>query len=87
MKRARLGGWTTEMEADWELVTQSARSAGQTRADGANVFLLRCAELLNRQQEERPANISLPDQQWVTQSLCGQLGFCVRVCVCARVYV
>lgn len=45
-------------EADWELVTPSPRSAGQTGADRANVFLLRCAELLNRQSEERPANIS-----------------------------
>lgn len=74
------GGGTTEREADWELVTQSARSAGQTGADRANVFLLRCAELLNRQQEERPASISLPDRLWMNQSLCGQLGFCVRVC-------
>lgn len=91
VKRVRSGerGVTTEKEADWELVTQSARSASQTGADRANVFLLRCAELLNRQQEERPASISLPDRLWMNQSLCGQLGFCVRVCasVCVKVFL
>lgn len=64
-----------------EVVTPSPRSAGQTGADEANVFLLRCAELLNRQQEERPANISL-SRQWMNQSLSGQ--HCVSVCVCVR---
>lgn len=75
LAEARSGarGLTTAREADWELVTPSPRSAGQTGADRANVFLLRCAELLNRQQEERPANISFPDRLWMSQSLCGQL--------------
>lgn len=49
-------------ETNWELVPPSPRSAGQTGADRANVFLLRCAELLNRRREERPANISLCDR-------------------------
>lgn len=75
------GRLTTVREADWELVTASPRSAGQTGADRANVFLLRCAELLNRQREERPANISLPDPLWTNQSLSGQHSVCVRVCV------
>lgn len=79
-------GWVRwEWEADWELVTASPRSAGQTGADRANVFLLRCAELLNRQREERPANIGLPDQLWVNQSLGGQHSVCL--CVCVRVKV
>lgn len=65
-----------------EVVTASPRSAGQTGADEANVFLLRCVELLKRQQEERPANISLSDRQWMNQSLSGQ--HCVSVCVCQR---
>lgn len=73
------GRLMTVREADWELVTPSPRSAGQTGADRANVFLLRCAELLNRQREERPANISLPDRLWMNQSLSGQQ--CVCVCV------
>lgn len=65
------------------VVTPSPCSAGQTGADRANVFLLRCAELLNRQREERPANISLSDRQWMNQSLSGQR--CVCVCVCESV--
>ena len=67
----------TEREADWELVTPSPRSAGQTGADRANVFLLRCAELLNRQREERPANTSLHDRLRMNQSLSGQRCMCV----------
>lgn len=66
-----------------EVVTPSPRSAGQTGADEANVFLLRCAELLNRQQEERPANIILSDRQWMNQSVSGQ--HCVSVCVSENV--
>lgn len=62
------------------VVTASPRSAGQTGAERTNVFLLRCAELLNRQQEERPANSRLPDQLWINQSLGGQHE-------CAHVYV
>lgn len=65
-----------------EVVTPSPRSAGQTGADEANVFLLRCAELLNRQREERPANISLSDRQRMNQSVSGQ--HCVCVCVSER---
>lgn len=71
------GRLTTVREADWELVTPSPRSAGQTGADRANVFLLRCVELLNRQREERPANISLPDRLWMNQALSGQHCECV----------
>lgn len=63
------------------VVTASPRSAGQTGAERTNVFLLRCAELLNRQQEERPANSSLPDQLWINQSL-GGVYVCVCMCVC-----
>lgn len=44
-------GLTTEGEANWERVTPSPRSDDQTRADRANVFLLRCFELLKRQHE------------------------------------
>ncbi len=77
----------TVREADWELVTPSPRSAGQTGADRANVFLLRCAELLNGQREERPAYISFPDRLWMNQSLSGQRCVCVgvRACVCESV--
>lgn len=63
--------------------TASPRSAGQTGAERTNVFLLRCAELLNRRQEERPVNISLPDQLWMNQSLGGQY---VCVCVSRKLY-
>lgn len=61
-----------------ELVTPSPRSAGQTGADRGSVFLLRRHELLNRQQEERPAYIRLSDRQRMNQSLSGQR--CTRVC-------
>lgn len=71
------GRLMTVREADWELVMPSPRSAGQTGADRANVFLLRCIELLNRQQEERPANTSLRDQLWMNQTPSGQR--CLRV--------
>lgn len=60
----------------------SPRSAGQTADERTNVFLLRCAEILNRRQEERPVNISLPGQLWMNQSLGGQ---CVFVCDCVLV--
>lgn len=66
-------------------VMESSRSADQTWAERTNVFLLRCAELLNRQQEERLANISLPDQLWMNQSLGGQHNCtCVNMCVYSR---
>lgn len=71
------------------VVTASPRSAGQTGAERTNVFLHRCAELLNRQQEERPVNSSLPDQLRINQSLGGQHEYarvyvCVCVCVCTE---
>lgn len=47
--------------------TAFSRLAGQTGAERTNVFLLRCAELLNRRQEERPGNINLPVQLWINQ--------------------
>lgn len=68
-------------DREGEVVTPSPRSAGQTGADKANVFLLRCAELLNRQREERPANIRLSDRQWmnsVTQRSAPHACVCVK---------
>lgn len=69
-------------DREGEVVTASPRSAGQTGADKANVFLLRCAELLNRQREERPANIGLPDRLWINQSVSQRSTLCVCVCMC-----
>lgn len=77
-------GLMTEGEANWERVTPSPRSDDQTRADRVNVFLLRCFELLKRQHEGRPANISLYDRLGMNQSICGHLGLCVCLCVYAH---